>query len=241
MSETNLNQNLIAEEGSCQVCYRNVKHQRLTIRFLIGNALANVFTLERGLFYTIIKLYRNPKEVMENFISGDRYRYLNPFRFLFATAALYAIVVSYFGFSLADSMDISDKNSFMPTMQMLSDYSDIMLMSNVPFFALGSWLAFKHTKLNYAEHLVINSYAFALMTASQIPFEIVFSAFLPSIDPYWEMVTSIFMLLIFYIYISTFSNKVIPGILRTILSFIIAMFAVAALAIPIGILYAKLK
>ena len=70
MSETTLNENLVYEVGECQVCHRNVQHKRLKIKFLSQDAMAHIFNLERGFLYTFIELYRNPKIVMDNFISG---------------------------------------------------------------------------------------------------------------------------------------------------------------------------
>ena len=241
MSETTLNENLVHEVGECQVCHRNVQHKRLTIKFLFQDAMAHIFNLERGFLFNFIELYRNPKTVMDNFISGDRYRHINPFRFLFTASALYAIVISFFGFSITEFMDVSSDQELREMQAFLGQYSDLMILANVPLIAFGTWLAFKYTGLNYAEHLVVNAYAYSLMTLSQIPFEVIFSAFLPSLDPYWEMATSIFFLLIFYVYIHTFSKSVFWGILRTIRAFVITGAIVLAVTLPGGIIFAMLK
>jgi hypothetical protein len=41
---------------------------------------------------------------------------------------------------------------------MISKYYNLILMSSIPFMAFGSFLFFKKYSLNYAEHLVVNTY-----------------------------------------------------------------------------------
>lgn len=49
-------------------------------------------------------------------------------------------------------------------------YYNLLLMSGLPAIALGSFLLFGALKLNYAEHLVINTYIFSIQTILTLPF-----------------------------------------------------------------------
>ena len=192
----------------------------------MNDALKNMFNLERGLLYTIIELFKQPEVVIKDYLDSDGYRYMNPFRFQLVAASLCAIVVSIFGFSLEGIIEMEDGNPM--DLDFVKEYSNLIILINVPLVAFGTWLAFRPSKLNYAEHLVINAYAYSFMTIVSIPFDIVFSAFLSSIDAYWEMISSpLLILVIFYIYIRALSKSIVKGILRTILTFIfVGLFSI---------------
>ena len=206
------------------------------LRFLVNDALKNMFNLERGLLYTIIELFKQPEVVIKDYLDSDRYRYMNPFRFQLVAASLCAIVVSIFGFSIEGIIEMEDGNSM--DLDFVKDYSNLIILIIVPLVAFGTWLAFRPSKLNYAEHLVINAYAYSFMTIVSIPFDIVFSAFLSSIDAYWEMISSpLLILVIFYIYIRALSKSIVKGILRTILTFIFVRLFSIFIFTPIAVIF----
>lgn len=233
MSETIPTTNFLDKEKCCGVCHRHIQSKRLTLGFLLKDALKNIFNLERGLFYTIKEVLIRPEVVIQDYLRGDRYRYMNPFRFLLTAATLYALVVSIFGFSIGDFVEPDDQNPLNP--EVLANYTNLIILFNVPFAALGSWLAFRPAKLNYAEHLVVNAYAYSLMTFLTIPLDIIFSALIPSFDMYWEIASSPLMLFVtFYVYIKTLSKSLVAGILRSILSIICVIIIALIIIIPVA-------
>jgi len=236
MSLTKSNDNFLNESMSCNVCYRQIKRERLTLKFLFNDMLKNMFNLERGLLFTILELFKNPEVVINDFVQGERYRYMNPFRFLIVYASLYALVVSVFGFSIEGMIEMQEENPL--NLSVLKEYSNLMILANVPIVAIGSWLAFRPAKLNYAEHLVVNAYANSFMTIISIPLDIFFSAFLPGFDAYWEMVSSpLLLLVIFYVYVRTLSTSIIKGILRTLLTYLYVILISIIVFTPIGVLF----
>ena len=156
MSQPITTTNFINDAMCCNVCHRQITKKRLTLKFLVNDALKNMFNLERGLFYTIIELVKQPEVVIKDYLDGDRYSYMNPFRFLLVAASFYAIVVSVFGFSVEGIIEMEDGTPM--DLGFIKEYSNLILLINVPLVALGSWLAFRRAKLNYAEHLVINAF-----------------------------------------------------------------------------------
>jgi len=236
MSLTKSNDNFLNESMSCNVCYRQIKRERLTLKFLFNDMLKNMFNLERGLLFTILELFKNPEVVINDFVQGERYRYMNPFRFLIVYASLYALVVSVFGFSIEGMIEMQEENPL--NLSVLKEYSNLMILANVPIVAIGSWLAFRPAKLNYAEHLVVSAYAYSFMTIISIPLDIFFSAFLPGFDAYWEMVSSpLLLLVIFYVYVRTLSTSIIKGILRTLLTYLYVILISIIVFTPIGALF----
>ncbi|MEZ4721652.1 MAG: DUF3667 domain-containing protein [Flavobacteriales bacterium] len=206
----------------CNTCHRNVSHPRLTLRVLFTDAMQNLFNLERGLIYTAIMLWKNPHEVISNFISGDRLRYMNPFRMLFTAVTLSALIVSAFGMSFAEIVGI-DPNDPTTGLKVVMEYTDVFMMLSVPLLSLGTWIAFGNAKLNFAEHLVINAFGYSAMTLAQLPLDFIFSAFIPSIDPYWESLSGFFILYTIYFYIKAFQTSVISGLIRFIIATVITM------------------
>ncbi|GEM_PF-646625 len=239
MSTTDLKSNTENEIKNCEVCRRPITSKRLSIGFLVSDALNNIFNLERGLLYTLIELFRNPKMVMTEFISGNRQRFYNPFRFLLVAATVYALVTSFFGLSIPEFMQAGGGSENMITQEFLAEYADLIILANVPFAALGSWLAFRPAKLNYSEHLVVNAYAYSLMTIVNIPIDIIFATLLPALEDYWKIASSGLILVVIYIYVRSLSESVFKGILRSMLAFFYVIMIAAVFMVPIGFLLTK--
>ena len=238
MSTTDFKSNDGIETRNCEVCKRPITNKRMSVAFLVSDALNNIFNLERGLLYTLIELFRNPKLVMTAFISGNRHNYYNPFRVLLGAATIYTLVISFFGASMPEFLQAGNEEN-MITQDFLAEYTDLIILANVPFAALGSWLAFRPAKLNYSEHLVVNAYAYSLMTLVNIPLDIIFATILPVLEPYWKFASAGLILVVIYIYVRTFSKNVFKGILRSILAFFYVIMIGAAIVVPIEFLIAK--
>jgi len=150
----------------CDHCNKAIRTERLSLGFLIKDALNNIFNLERGLFFTIWSLLKQPGEVCREFVSGNRFKYMNPFRFLIVAATFSVIAEAITGSTdIFNLMNIEGKDD--ESVQMVSmimrDYLNLVILGSAPFYAIGSWIIFRKPKWNLAEYLVVNSYALSLI------------------------------------------------------------------------------
>lgn len=91
----NCNELLEKDASFCDNCGGKVMKQRITLRFLISEIFV-VLGLESIYLTTLKKMCTAPHEVLEEYLSGVRKRYVNPFAFLAVGAALSLITFNFF-------------------------------------------------------------------------------------------------------------------------------------------------
>lgn len=87
---------LEADAHFCEECGAQVIKNRITFKFLITELFTNVFGLDSKFFITFRKMITHPDDVLGEYLSGVRKRYVNPFAFLAVAAALSLIVYNFF-------------------------------------------------------------------------------------------------------------------------------------------------
>lgn len=95
MNCKNCNDPLEENAMFCDNCGAKVIKQRITLRFLLGELFA-VMGLESIYIATLKKMCTSPQEVLNEYLTGVRKRYVNPFAFLAVGAGLSLITFNFF-------------------------------------------------------------------------------------------------------------------------------------------------
>ncbi len=149
--------------------------ERITIRHLL-NELLLLANLEKGLGYTIRQLLLRPRAAVREFLYEDRQRMMKPFPML----VLMVTVATFLSLRLLplgeplwqDFKEDGGAGLLSPTVQeglhlltvAMQKYFNIIFVLSLPGQAIGSYLLFRKSGYNFAEHLVINTYLFCLQT-----------------------------------------------------------------------------
>lgn len=80
----------------CDNCGAKVVKNRITFKFLLTEIFTNVFGLDNKFFLTIRKMLTHPEDVLNEYLSGVRKRYVNPFSFFAIAAAISLLVYNFF-------------------------------------------------------------------------------------------------------------------------------------------------
>ncbi|WP_420316294.1 DUF3667 domain-containing protein [Ekhidna sp.] len=146
-----------------------VEEKRIIKRITIKQAVAdflNAFNVERGLVYTIKLLFLNPGKLIRNYLEEGRFKIVNAFRLLIITTALSLIVLYVSGLDIMISEFTRGFNEGMTEkefssqsfQQLFSDYYNLFLWISIPCYGLVTFLLFRKSSYNYAEHIVANSF-----------------------------------------------------------------------------------
>lgn len=76
----------------CEHCAKPNSIKTANMQFLISNAISQVFNLNRGLSFILIAMINRPDEVINAFITWNRFRYL----LISATLALIVQAITCF-------------------------------------------------------------------------------------------------------------------------------------------------
>jgi len=229
----------------CNHCGQRVISERFKLKVIIKDALETTFNLDKGFFFTINQLIRNPKKVITDYLSGRTKVYTNPIKFLIVIAGLSALVLvitqSYdrnleITRSLFSNAEMSSKQ--LKVIGFFKSYVNMIMMLIVPFYTLSYKMFFLRKELNYTEHLIINCYAFGLGALMTIFSYIIFS-FFPNLSVI-EMILGFIIQLVIYTYFYyklTTRNLVVTTLLSVVsmtiglLSFFVGIIVVMILVI----------
>lgn len=154
----------------------------------IFDDVLDIFNLEKGLIYTTVALTLKPGIAIRTYLYEDRTKLVKPFRFLLLTIALATFVtIQYFqyassvvnelssgfkdGYELGAGSSASDAEAVRMRAEAMTkrlsdiskNYFNLFLLAGVPVVALATLWVFRR-RMNYAEHLVVNSYITGYMT-----------------------------------------------------------------------------
>ena len=150
----------------CSTCGQK-KYKRIDKNYLVDEFQYSFLHANKGFFYSIKKIIKNPGKTAREFVDGNRVRHYKPLGLTFVLSGISAFIT----FKIIGTNEImtSFMNKFkLNTMQSQEqldqsmafnvDYNAFLLLALVPFFAISTYLSFKKWGNNYYEHVVMNAY-----------------------------------------------------------------------------------
>lgn len=133
---------------------------RITFPHML-NSLVDAFNLDRGLIYTLKRLYTVPGKMVQDYLYQGRYHYTPPFRMLLVSTTLVLLLIQYSKsgmelFQLRPEGATEEETNLARTV--LVDYYNLFLWLFIPVLGFFSWLFNRRSRYNYAENLVFQTY-----------------------------------------------------------------------------------
>lgn len=148
----------------CSNCGQK-KAKRIDHTYIKDEIQYTVFHMNKGFFYSIKKILRNPGKTAREFIDGNRVNHYKPLLLLFVISGISAFIANTF-IHPAEIMDAyfkSQNNSAFNydgagVMANMYKYQSLMMLASLPFMAFFTWLTFKKWGYNYYENIVQNAF-----------------------------------------------------------------------------------
>jgi len=162
MENTCLNCSRPITENFCGNCGQK-KFKRIDKKYLIDELQYSVIHTNKGFFYSIKNIIKNPGKTARDFIDGDRINHYKPISLAFILSGISAfisykvlglngIMKSYYiGKNVSDSLG-GDIIAF------LTSYNSAIMLLLIPVISLFTKVAFRKWGQNYYEHIVMNAY-----------------------------------------------------------------------------------
>ena len=155
-------------ENFCSNCGQK-KYKRIDRKYLVDELQYTVLHTNKGFFYTIKNLIKNPGKTAREFVDGNRVNHYKPILLAFVLAGITTFLAfKVIGMNVAiDFFEVKYKNdNFMSEfwtkyMYYMSKYFTVITMLGIPFVALGSYFSFKKWKHNYYEHFILMAFAYS--------------------------------------------------------------------------------
>lgn len=224
----------------CPACGQRVINHRFTVKESITWFFSSIFNLEKGFFHTTWALIKTPGKVISDYTKGITVPYAHPFRFIFVWATITTLVALYTGIydevgkmSAGMNEQSAASSAFMEQyMKFLKQYTSVIYMIFIPFFAMGTSIFYRKHKLYFAEHLILNSYSQGVTIAIGLPLTI--SIFFVPVE-YMMLISLISVslggLVFSYVNSRFFKENIVLSILKYILIMIVTIVLVSILVI----------
>jgi hypothetical protein len=150
------------EGNFCNQCGQAAHTHPINFHFLWHDIQHGLFHFDNGVPYTIKVLFTRPGHAVREYIAGKRVRFFKPISLIILLASLYGVMLLYFNVKVGAGIALSENPKEVAAMYQFNDWlnkhavASILLM--LPFWTIGSYLAFKKQKYNFVEHFVLNAY-----------------------------------------------------------------------------------
>ena len=117
-----------------------------------------VWHVDKGILFTIKELFTRPGHSVREYLEGKRIYFYNFISLILLLLAVSALLAPYIHVKMSDLMPQTNKEMMTSFEKFVEKYPKLILLIAVPVYSLFSFVWFRKAKLNYSEHLVLNSY-----------------------------------------------------------------------------------
>lgn len=177
MENTCLNCNHLITENFCTNCGQK-RYKRIDRKYLTDEVQYMVIHTNKGFFYSLKNIVKNPGKTAREFIEGNRVNHYKPILMAFVLSGISAfisfkiikittVMERYFAEHTEQKMAVS----WMKDMtSLMSSYNSAIILLLIPLFSIITVLAFWKWGQNYYEHIIMNTYIQILFTLISIVF-----------------------------------------------------------------------
>ncbi|NBL65690.1 DUF3667 domain-containing protein [Flavobacterium sp. NST-5] len=248
-------QNVISE-NFCGNCGQK-KFKRIDKKYLTDEMQYLLLHTNKGFFYSLKNLLKNPGKTARNFIEGNRVNHYKPILMAFVLSTISAFV-SLKIIGLNDKMlaifsqdtNIA-KNKFaselmIEVMAFVSAYNSFIMLALIPILSIATTVAFINWGNNYYEHVVMGAFISSLYTVSSLviiyPLMYIFRDDLPTLQLI-SMASSLLVIpLLIWFFSGFYREKSVGQVILRVLFFVViclALFIVIEIIAIVGLLLFK--
>ena len=143
----------------CPNCGQKSTTHRYSIKHFVEHDFVHgVWHVDKGIFFTIKELFTRPGHSVREFIQGKRVIYFSFITLILMLLTLSGLLAPYTQIKMVDLMPQQSKEMMGAMEKFMSTYPKLTMIITIPFYSLFSFLWFRKSRLNFSEHLVLNSY-----------------------------------------------------------------------------------
>lgn len=144
----------------CHACGQSAATERIDRGFVLSDLKSGLLGLNAGLLYSVKQLLLRPGYAIRDYIDGKRIRYVSPFSLLILLASIQLILQYILNIDAYSAVNLEHESKAIQKLAaLITDNFVYATLLTVPLFSIFSFLFLRKQKLNYFEHLTINSFA----------------------------------------------------------------------------------
>jgi len=145
-------------QNYCPNCGQKSSTHRYSIQHFIAHDFVHgIWHVDKGILFTLKALIIRPGHSVREFIQGKRVPYFSFVTLILLILTVSGLIAPYTHGNMSDLMPQGSRAMMTDIEKFISAYPKVVLITTIPVFSLFSFLWFRKAKLNYSEHLVLNS------------------------------------------------------------------------------------
>ncbi|MEO8416640.1 MAG: DUF3667 domain-containing protein [Ginsengibacter sp.] len=217
----------------CNNCGQAAETHTMNFHFLWHDIQHGLFHVDKGIFFTTKELFTRPGHTIREYLRGKRVSHFRPISMVLILAGVYALLYHIFHIGmLKGSVTVSGRgqelinlNNIVENLLLwIGEHYELVALAQLPFAALGTYLAFRKWGYNYVEHFILNAFITAQSLIVRIvlfPFNYAFSG-RPALKNFYNLEYIINLGLLVWVLLQFFNTrKKFSILMRTLLSLLI--------------------
>ncbi|RYZ28296.1 MAG: DUF3667 domain-containing protein [Chitinophagaceae bacterium] len=151
------------EGNFCNNCGQPADTHAIDTHFVMHDLSHGLFHIHGGLFYSARELFTRPGYAIRDYIEGKRVKHYKPISMLVVLATFYGLLYYTFEIDMF-SGNHEDFFDYKMVNEWVGHHFPIVILVQLPIYALGSYLVFRKEGYNYYEHVILNSFFSAQKT-----------------------------------------------------------------------------
>lgn len=224
----------------CPQCGQSTHTHEINFKFLWHDIQHGLLHFDKGMFYTIPQLYRNPGRTVQHYMEGKRVRHSKPFTLVFLLASLFILEKHLLHLHIDINVNVNDHDFS----EWIFNHFSISAIAMLPLLALWSWLLFRKQGNNYIEHLVLNAY----LTSQSLAFYIVLmplfkaSHYVKLDEMFSNIGVLVYPLVLMWGYITFFTSyKKLTTVVKSLLCVLLTLIALIFVLMAVAILFSMFR
>lgn len=231
------------ESNFCSYCGARQLKGKLSTKEVFTELFDVILIWNKDFVKTFFHILISPQKVITFYLKGGRTKYLNPLLYLLFCYFLYLLIASllnkdlFFMGGMKGSVtrwnSVDEREALnMDSIIALNRYSKILYFLMLPILAFLSSKFFRSSKLNFAEHIIINAYLLGQITLlGTIGFSL---SYLPDKSIGLLALFSITSIYMFMCQYQIFKNKFLNSLLKSSGFMALSIFLILTLYMLIG-------
>jgi len=171
-----LNCNNPVKENFCPSCGQKTSTRRFSFAYIFDNGVLNgIFNVNKSFFFTLKELFTRPGHSIREYIQGKRIRHINAFTLLILLISIEFFANDFADINSSEVLPEMFKSSGNSLDQILETYPQLTYLIVICAMTISSYLFFRKSKLNFAEHIIMNIYSWSGIIVLGLPLTLLFA------------------------------------------------------------------
>lgn len=140
----------------CPQCGQSSHTEKITLHYLLHDIPHSVFHIDKGFFYTLKWMFKNPGLAIKEFLAGKRVKHFRPVAYVILMSTICTLLASSVHSLTTNIFHKNNPGYTLSKLSFWSKYISVFIFMMIPLLSLVTWITFRKKGYNFWEHVIGN-------------------------------------------------------------------------------------